>query len=154
MDQNKEITSYLTYRLSILYQELTLHGSYITKNHGNIGITEWRLLVIIIEEKAETLKDLVALSGFDPALISRNLHKMIDKDLISTKVDKNDRRRSEITVLSAGKELYDSLFPIMLERQRKLLSCLEEDEQESVFKIVNKLIKHMDRIKDNGYKDL
>lgn len=74
--------------------------------------------------------------------ISRGLTRLEKKKLIKRTADREDKRRSMISLTSEGRELYDILIARALDRQALILDVLTNRERQQLTKLLLKVSMH------------
>lgn len=74
--------------------------------------------------------------------ISRGLTRLEKKKLIKRTADREDKRRSMISLTSEGRKLYDILIARALDRQALILDVLTNRERQQLTKLLLKVSMH------------
>lgn len=135
----RPLRDFLTFRLARLTQALNAQATEVLEREGPIGLTDWRVLAMVAGGGAASARDIVTLTGFDAAQVSRALRHLEDSGLILTVRDSADRRMRPVRLTARGQALYDRLVPIMQRRQEALLNALSPDERVAIFGMIDKL---------------
>jgi DNA-binding MarR family transcriptional regulator len=136
---SRPLRDFLTFRLARLTQALNAQATEVLEREGPIGLTDWRVLAMVAGGGAASARDIVTLTGFDAAQVSRALRHLEDAGLVLTVRDSADRRMRPVRLTPRGQALYDRLVPIMQRRQEALLDTLSPDEQAMIFGVIDKL---------------
>jgi DNA-binding MarR family transcriptional regulator len=136
---SRPLRDFLTFRLARLTQALNAQATEVLQSAGAIGLTDWRVLAMIAGGGAASARDIVTLTGFDAAQVSRALRHLEDTGLVLTVRDSTDRRMRPVRLTARGQALYDRLVPMMQRRQEALLSALNPEERQAIFGIIDKL---------------
>jgi DNA-binding MarR family transcriptional regulator len=118
----------LLYRLSRLAASA---GSMVIRLcEGRFGITrrEWRLLGLLAQEEGLLSSQLADRAQLDRARTSKAITSLVAKQLLQREQRPGDRRQAMLALTPAGRALYDTLYPLVLEINRELLSALPEGE--------------------------
>ena len=129
----------LTYRLSALNARLNRQACTLLRHHGKLKLPEWRILEVLAVYGELTGTRIGELSGIDAGLVSRSLQGLEQRGLVVLRRSSSDRRVIHVTNSESGSGLVDLIFPLMEERQKKLLNALHPDEQKLIFTIISKL---------------
>ena len=101
--------------------------------------TQFAALAKLKDEKELSQNHLGRLTAMDPATIQGVTRRLIDRGLIRTRADDNDRRRMLLSLTEEGEALTDSLVDKASAVSRKTLATLNEDEQRKVIELLAKL---------------
>ncbi|MGC6411371.1 MAG: MarR family winged helix-turn-helix transcriptional regulator [Candidatus Puniceispirillaceae bacterium] len=134
-----DLNQHLTYRIARLQAKLNAQATDLVRRHGDISLSQWRILAVLSDPNVETQQDVLQAMGLDKGQISRVLKQLQEKDLISLALSETDLRRRHIALSHKGQDLVDRLFPIMKQRQAYLQSELSRDEISILFQLLSKL---------------
>ncbi len=101
--------------------------------------TQFAALAKLKDEKELSQNHLGRLTAMDPATIQGVTRRLIDRGLIQTRADDNDRRRMLLRLTDEGQALTDSLVDKASAVSRKTLATLNEDEQRRIIELLAKL---------------
>ncbi len=106
----------------------TQAAARIYRQHYSIGVTDWRLLVMLTREPGATVSRAADAIGIDKAAVSRSLQQLKEKGLaIQGEVQANGRSRGW-TLTAGGRGLHDQVLVEALARQRELFAGFSADE--------------------------
>lgn len=133
-----DLTQFLSYRLMRLHSALNAQATAILAGHGLL-LGQWRIIAICGEGVAHTSRDLGKFFGLDPAFVSRTLRSLESAGHVIISRRDTDRRLLFVALTESGQALYETVLPIMQERQQALLDALSEEERAMIFPILDKL---------------
>ena len=139
------LQSLVTYRLSRLQARLNAQAQKLLEEHAGLSLSEWRVAVVLREAGEMSSADLVRLTQYDKAQISRNVGKLRGKGLVMDGGATQDQRVTRITLTQAGVAAIDKALPVMRERQGKLMAGLTVAEQQALFDTIEKISDNIDR---------
>lgn len=111
---------------------------------GRYGITrrEWRIIVTLAR-KGPLLSTLLAEKArIEPALTSRAVTLLVGKGLAVRHPRKNDRRYVDIHLTEKGVDIFESLYPSVVEFNERLLSVLSDSDRSALDQILGRLEQH------------
>ncbi len=111
----------------------------------DIAIEQRVTLEIIFQEKEATLTKISNTLSKDKTTISRTLRTLEKKELIKKALSKDDKRVSFIVLTKKGEETLKASQESTRKFREALVSKLDEDERETLFRLLNKV--------DEGVKD-
>ncbi len=117
-------------------------SSALYRRQFGIGIVEWRLIVLLAIEPWITAARCDQVIGMDKAAVSRSVRLLEKRGLIATRQNAVDSRRREMALTAAGCALHDQIAVVALNREARLLSCLNANE-------IDTLVALLDRIHQN-----
>ena len=84
-------------------------------------------------------QDIVDMTRLPKNSISRGVNRLIARGIVAREADPGDGRRSILRLTAAGRELYERLMPIPMDRQLRLLRCLTDEEKAELDRLLMKL---------------
>ena len=116
-----------------------------------------RILKVLLEEGTMTQSDLQNIIDIRSGSLSEILSKMEDKQLITRKKDKDDKRKVKIKITEKGKETILLKEEEHKNKAKELFNSIDEEEQKQLELILSKLIKswkmnhkHGEDLRDNS----
>lgn len=143
LDLNKN----LTFRVSRVAQEFANQASYLLKQHSVFSLSEWRMMVLLMRGGVESAAELVDLTRFDRALVSRSLKGLQQRKLVELLPNPEDGRRQIIVVTAAGKEAFAEAEGAMKQRQDAIMAQFDEREVELLFELFDRM-HHAAQLRD------
>ena len=138
------IQNSLTFRLSRLQSRLNTQAAEILKQHADITLTQWRCLSTVLQYGAQTQNDIMKLTFLDKAQINRAIKTLVNDSFASLEDSQDDNRKKHIIILPKGQKLFETITPIMSQRQKDLLHSLGKDEMEQFYKIIDQIHLNLD----------
>jgi DNA-binding MarR family transcriptional regulator len=142
----RTVDDLLNYRLSCL---LASSGAMTTRLcEGRYGITrrEWRLVALLAAHGAMSPSELAERAHLERARTSRWITELVAKGLVRRRTDPEDRRRAELELSEAGRQLYGELFPQSVGFHQQVLTALSPQEREAFDAALAKLTQNAERI--------
>ncbi len=136
---NRDVRSFLTYRIVRLHQAMNAQAVAILQSKCDLTQGQWRVIATIGSGMAAAARDIAIMTNMDPAMISRTLRSLEAQGLVTTHRPDQDRRVLNAELTDAGREIYEKVLPGMQARQERLLSALSPDERAVIFQIIEKL---------------
>ena len=138
-EQDAPFRNLITYRLARVQARLNAQATQILRENGGLTLTQWRILVLLVEYNEATVAKLTRVTQFDKALISRNVHSMVRDGLILSKLHPDDHRQHVLSLTPDGRAKHDQAAPYMQERQAALATCIDADEKDAFLSILDRL---------------
>ncbi len=135
----------VSFRISRLHARLNMQAARLLKASAQIGISQWRIMVLIERDREVTASEIVRKTRIDKALISRTIKSMVEDGLLQVDVNNRDQREHLIRFSAKGAERFEEALPHMLARHNGLISGLTEIERETFFKVMTKIEDAIDR---------
>jgi DNA-binding MarR family transcriptional regulator len=101
---------------------------------------EYVVLYSLGVKDAISANDICQSSGFPKNTLSRAIQKLLQRRLIRRAEDASDRRRYVLRLTAEGKRIVNETLPTMLERERRMLETLNNDEQQVLSKLLARLV--------------
>lgn len=142
-----DLQTFLPFRMMRLGLQMADSGnklSELIKEAGvAIGEREWRVLAILGAYGGLTNSQVAEISCLDTSTISRAVKALSEIGFVFTRKSKKDRRRLLICLTPSGADYHDSITPKRIESGEKISSCLTENERAALFRIMDKLERHL-----------
>ena len=135
LDLDRYVPAIITFIANKLSNSATV---FYQKNFG-VNATEWRIMSLLAIEPGIPAARICHVIGFDKGPVSRTLAALQKRGLIAIRTDPNDGRSHSISLTARGRATHDKVIVAALERERRLLSCLDEDEREVLIDLLRRL---------------
>ncbi|WP_281629446.1 MarR family transcriptional regulator [Vibrio sp. St2] len=109
------------------------------KKHG-LTLALWPTLMCLWEEEGVTQRDIAQKSKVENSTTTRTLDKLENLGLVERQPDPNSRRAFRIYLTDEGRALKESLVPIPMAINQKLLSSLEPEERDEIIRLLQKMV--------------
>ncbi|ARC94266.1 MarR family transcriptional regulator [Vibrio coralliilyticus] len=109
------------------------------KKHG-LTIALWPTLMCLWEEEGVTQRDIAQKSKVENSTTTRTLDKLENLGLVERQPDPNSRRAFRIYLTDEGRALKETLLPIPMAINQKLLSSLEPKERDEIIRLLQKMV--------------
>jgi DNA-binding MarR family transcriptional regulator len=100
--------------------EETLAGQPLT-------IDQWRLLDLLADGEGHPMSELAAALVVPGPTLTKIVDKVVDRALVHRLVDDRDRRRVLAFLSDKGKEVHQTLAPVIARTESETLACLGAD---------------------------
>lgn len=121
-------------------------SSFVRQSYG-IGLSEWRVLSNIAQEPNLTAAQISQNNVMDKGLISRSLKSLQAKGLIEVLEHEPGGRNNPARLTDSGIAMHAEIAPFVQAQYSLLMTGISEEEEEALFKILNKLmanLKHLE----------
>lgn len=145
MREPKSATDLLTYRLLRLSNTLGLYSSRRYRNQFDVTLPEWRVMSIIALLETTSARDISRALATDKAWVGLTVQKLEQRGFVRRVSDKQDGRRTLVSLTRQGQEVHDAIMANARRRQRRLLGALGADA-ETVIASLDRLQAEADRM--------
>lgn len=139
LDLDRYVPAFLTWIANKLSRGASQH--YL-RSFG-VGIETWRCLVLLAIEPTISASKVCRVIGMDKASVSRCFAGMEARKLIRVSPDPADGRARVATLTDKGRQLHDCIMGVALERERALLSVLDDAEREVLIGLLRRLHENL-----------
>jgi DNA-binding MarR family transcriptional regulator len=122
------LRNFTPFRLNRLASGVSDHLSEVYKLRFGLEIPEWRVIATVGPAWSCTAQHIADSTRMHKTRVSRAIARLVKRDLIERASNVDDRREMELRLTKSGRAMYAELIPLALERERALLSCLNEEE--------------------------
>lgn len=131
---------WLTYRLNYLALRYNVPlYSWVEARYG-LSRPEFVVIYSLGLKDGAYARDIGISSGFPQNTLSRAVHKLVRLALVARTPDDEDRRRVVLTLTDAGRELFEEALPRFVAFERMMLSSLSEEEQQTLSRLMAKMV--------------
>jgi DNA-binding MarR family transcriptional regulator len=109
------------------------------KKHG-LTLALWPTLMCLWEEEGVTQRDIAQKSKVENSTTTRTLDKLENLGLVERQPDPHSRRAFRIYLTDEGRALKETLVPIPMAINQKLLSSLEPEERDEIIRLLQKMV--------------
>ena len=142
VDLDRYVPAFLTWIANKLSRGASQHYLRVF----DVGIETWRCLVLLAIYPSISAQQVSKIIGMDKASVSRCFKSMQAKGLVTMGLDVADGRLRIATLTKKGRALHDRILGIALERERALLSVLDEAEQETLIGLLRRLHENLPQV--------
>jgi DNA-binding MarR family transcriptional regulator len=146
MREPKSVTDLLTYRLLRLSNTFGVYSSRRYRQEFDVTLPEWRVMSIIALFETTSARDISRSVSTDKAWVGLTVQKLEKRGLVRRVLDKQDGRRTLVSLTRQGKEVHDAIMANARRRQRRLLATLGEKDAETLIACLDRLQAEADRM--------
>jgi len=139
LDLDRYVPAFVTFIANKLSRSAT---TFYQKRFG-VNVTEWRIMSLLAIEPGIPASRICHVIGFDKGPVSRTLTMMQNRDLIVIRTAPDDGRSHSISLTAKGRATHDKVIVAALDRERRLLSCLNKDEQEVLIDLLRRIHENL-----------
>ena len=148
-----DLDRYVPALITFIANKLSRSATTLYQKRFGVNVTEWRILALLAIEPIISAARICHVIGFDKGPVSRNLAVMEERGLVTIKADQRDGRTHAISMTPKGWATHDAVIAVALERERRLLSCLQKDEREILIGLLLRVHGNLDAVKGVGEPD-
>lgn len=137
--QTLDLERYVPAFITFIANKLSRNATVFYQKQFGVNVTEWRIISLLAIEPGITASRICHVIGFDKGPVSRTLTLMQERGLVLIKTDPRDGRSHSISLTPKGKATQDVVLAAALERERLLLSCLDENEREVLIDLLRRI---------------
>jgi DNA-binding MarR family transcriptional regulator len=133
------LNEFIPYRLSVLAQKVSRQLADKYEDQFQITRPQWRVMAVLGENHQLSALDVAEQTAMDKVAVSRAVRSLTAAKHIKQTVDKQDKRRTTLTLTAQGKRLYEAIVPIAASYEQQLLKQLNLQEQTVFLQLLTKL---------------
>ena len=146
LNLERYVPAFVTFIANKLSRSAT---AFYQKRFG-VNVTEWRIMSLLAIEPGIPASRICNVIGFDKGPVSRTLAALQQRGLIRIEIDRQDGRSHSIALTAKGRVTHDAVIGAALERERKLLSCLDEREREVLIDLLRRIHRNLDAVSERS----
>ncbi len=101
-----KLDDYWPYQVVVLADLIAKHTTSVLKKHGNINLSQWRVLAAVADKEGRTSAEVVTVTPMDKGIVSRATATLVDNGILEKVTDTEDRRRARLYLTSTGRDIY------------------------------------------------
>ena len=134
-----KLDNFLPYVMSNLADSISVELSTIYVQEYGLSNTQWRVLANLAQHKTLTAREIVKFTALEKTKISRAVSGLGERGLLNQSRAEGDNRSKDLSLTEAGRELYQSIVPKVLNWEQELLTCLSSGEYRDLMYLLEKL---------------
>jgi DNA-binding MarR family transcriptional regulator len=149
-EQVLDLDRYVPALITFIANKLSRTATVLYQKRFGVNVTEWRILALLAIEPEISAARICHVIGFDKGPVSRTLAAMEARGLVAIKADQQDGRTYSISLTARGSTAHDQVIAVALERERRLLSCLNKGERETLIELLRRVHGNLDAVRGVG----
>ena len=113
-DQIMKLDAYWPYQAVVLGDLVSRHTTKVLKRHGELNLSQWRVLAAVAEREGRTAAEVVTVTPMDKGIVSRATAGLVRTGLLKKVEDDVDKRRTHLHMTQAGQEIYAKILKDLL----------------------------------------
>jgi DNA-binding MarR family transcriptional regulator len=144
-----ELDSHVFYWLT---QVIGARDRELTQGLREFGlrVPEWRALAALYARRKCTMSELAELATIDRTTLTRTIDRMQDAGWLSRIADDNDMRVTRLELTTAGRRLFDKIWPTVQRLNELALAGLPKAEIEQLHKTLERMRSNLDEYVAEG----
>jgi DNA-binding MarR family transcriptional regulator len=148
-----DLERYVPALITFIANKLSRSATVLYQKRFGVNVTEWRILVLLAIEPGIAASRICHVIGFDKGPVSRTLSIMRERGLVAIKTDPKDGRTHSISLTPKGRAIHDDIIVVALERQSRLLGCLQQEEREVLINLLGRVHGNLAAVTDHAEPD-
>lgn len=144
--QTLDLERYIPAFVTFIANKLSRSATVLYQEKFGVNVTEWRIMSLLAIEPGITAARVCSVIGFDKGPVSRTLAGMQERNLVEIKTGKFDGRTHSISLTPKGRTKHDAVIVAALERERRLLSCLNSNERETLIDLLRRVHSNLESV--------
>ena len=135
-------------RLSVLprFEKAIFKDINISSLNLSINKTQEKLLMMLSDNIENNMSELSKMLGLEKGSFTSTVDSLIKKNLVERKNSETDRRKIELKLTEAGKEMSKKIKNLIDEMIEEKFGCLEEEEVQEFNSALNTILKYTNKI--------
>ena len=140
------LEDFLPYRLSLLSNTVSSRIAATYQDKFGISMPEWRIMAVLAEYPESAADDVCQRTRIEKSVVSRSVARLLGRNLLTRELDKQDRRRSSLSLSETGHAVYSEVMPVAERFELMLLSGLDAGEKKQLSSLLTKLQNEADSL--------
>jgi DNA-binding MarR family transcriptional regulator len=130
---------FLPYRLSVLSNRISHAISSIYGERFGLGVTEWRVMAVLGREPGLSANQVAERTAMDKVAVSRAVARLTEAGRLTRDTHGGDRRRSVLALSEEGQRIYETVAPMALAFEARLLEGFSEEDLALLYRLLDRL---------------
>jgi DNA-binding MarR family transcriptional regulator len=139
LDLDRYVPAFVTF----IANKLSNSATVLYQRQFGVNVTEWRIMSLLAIEPGIPASRICHVIGFDKGPVSRTLAALQKRGLVSIRTAPDDGRSHAISLTARGRATHDKVIVAALDRERRLLSCLNQDERENLIDLLRRIHENL-----------
>ncbi len=127
------------YRVVVLADQVAKRTVRILKAHGELNLSQWRVLAAVAQDEGCSSADVVAVTPMDKGIVSRAVKSLIDAKIISKRPSEHDKRVSHLFLTQDGRAQYLAVGAEIRKVDEELRAMMSKSEYADLDLMLSKL---------------
>lgn len=134
-----DLDRFLPYRLSVLTNLVsgTIADAY--RQRFGLSVPEWRVLAVLARYPRLSAAEVAGRTRMDAVAVSRAVARLLAAGRLRRTVSRDDRRRSVLSMSTAGAAVYRAVAPLAQGYERALLESLDATDRTALDRLLEVL---------------
>lgn len=136
---NLSVSDFISVKVTALSTLLHRRLTKLYLADHDIGLSEWRMLTLLVDRTPISAVDVNSHSGMDKAQISRALELLSQKKMVERVRDPSDGRRQVLFLTKRGRQIFDKIMRDAQKRQAALIGELTLQERADFLRLLERI---------------
>ena len=141
-----QLEAFMPYRLNVLAATVSEGLARVYSAQFGIDIPGWRVIATLGQFGAKTAKAIGQHTHMHKTKVSRAIADLEKRGYVKRLPNPHDKREAFVSLVDAGRKVYEEIVPLAREYQTQLLTVLSKREQDILDKILFALSGEADRL--------
>ncbi|SRR5258706_6909706 len=133
------VDEFITYRLHLLAKLADRGAMLLYGAQFGLSLREWRVFSVIGCFAPLSMGEVGERSNLDRGHASRAVDALVKRKIVRRRRNKLDKRGWVLELRPEGQTLFDQVYPMAVERNMRLISCLSKTEYECMVGALQKM---------------
>jgi DNA-binding MarR family transcriptional regulator len=148
-----QLEAFMPYRLNVLAATVSEGLARVYSIQFGIDIPSWRIIATLGQLGSTTAKEIGQHTHMHKTKVSRAITDLEKRGLVRRSPNPGDRREAFVSLINAGRVIYEGIVPLAKGYQTQLLAVLTEQEQQVLDKALFALSAEADRLLAGSFQD-
>ncbi|ASM52130.1 hypothetical protein PESP_b0592 [Pseudoalteromonas espejiana DSM 9414] len=136
---SKDLNEFLPYQLNQLATKISDDFALVYQQKYDLTIAQWRVIANLAQFGQNSAKDLCSLANMDKSTVSRAVKVLVNKNLVYSKLNENDKRAALLVLSEQGESLHSRIAIEANNWEKQLLNELSDNEYQVLNTVIEKL---------------
>ncbi len=135
------LEQFLPFRISVLSNRVSGNIAKVYGDRYGMAIPEWRVITILALYPGSSASEVSDHSAMDKVAVSRAVARLLERGFVQREMHGDDRRRSVLALSPTGRQVYETVAPLVNEMEQRLMSVLSTEERQTLEDLIDRLFR-------------
>lgn len=140
-ENESEDTRKILFLIDDLMKNVTKNKIYF--GESNLSLPDYRILRFIASTEDCAMNKIVKHFSMPPSTATGILNKLEERNYVTRKINRKDRRKFIIEVTRKGLEIIEKRDEVIETEMKGFLKALTNEERRQLFAIIEKMVEHL-----------
>ncbi len=140
-----DLQDFFPYHVRVYYRAVSDSVAQIYTSKYNLTVSEWRIMAVLGSDDMFSASELVTRSSLGKVSVSRAIKGLQAHGYVRRDIDGQDKRRAAVRLTAEGRQVLETLIPLVKAREAELFEGLDHTEKTMLLATMGKIRQNAER---------